>query len=116
MTQAVAGAAAERAVAMLVELSADLRACAILDGDGALLASSEDAPWAERAADLWEAGEASGSGPATQVHVAADSGEVFAVRDPQSGSAAVAVTDRFALESLMFCDLRAALRELADEG
>lgn len=109
-------AAAERAVAKLVELSADLRACALIGADGTVLASTADAPWAERAADLWAAADAAepGAGPATAVQVAVAAGEVFAARD--RGVTAVAVTDRFALASLMFCDLRAALRELAAEG
>ncbi len=115
MTQAVAVPAAERAVAKLAELSADLRAAAVLAPDGTLLAGTEEAPWAERSAELWEAADVSGpGGPVTQLHVAGENGEVFAIRD--EGLTAIAVTDRFALESLMFCDLRAVLRELGEEG
>lgn len=109
------GGGAERAVAKLVELSADLRACALVGADGAVLASSADAPWAERTAELWAAADAArpGAGPATGVQVAVAGGEVFATRE--GGVTAVAVTDRFALASLMFCDLRAALRELESD-
>jgi len=117
VTHAVAAKpAAESAVAKLVEVSADLRACALLGVDGEVLASSADAPWSERAAELWEAADAArpDAGPVTQVQVAGESGEVFAVRD--GGVSAIAVTDRFALGSLMLCDLRAALRELSGEG
>lgn len=108
--------AAERAVAKLVELSADLRACALVGADGAVLASSDRAPWGEHAAELWAAADAarSDAGPATQVQVGTDGGELFATRS--GGVTAIAVTDRFALASLMLCDLRAALRELAAAG
>ena len=114
MTGAVAVDAAERAVARLVELSADLRACALVGPDGSVLACSHEAPWAERAAELWEAADSTrpDAGPATQVQVAAEGGEVFATR--ADGVTAIAVTERFALASLMLCDLRAALRELSE--
>lgn len=116
MTETEAGGAAERAVAKLVELSADLRACALIGADGAVLASSAEAPWGETAAELWSAADAAGpeAGPASQVQVAAEAGEVFAAR--AEGVTALAITDRFALASLMFCDLRAALRELGPDA
>ena len=109
-------AAAERAVAKLVELSADLRGCALVDADGAVLASSGQAPWGERTTELWAAADATrgGAAPVTQVQVGGEGGEVFATRS--GGVTAIAVTDRFALASLMFCDLRAVLRELAAAG
>jgi hypothetical protein len=46
--------------------------------------------------------------------VATGDGEAFCVRE--SGLIGVAVTDRFALASLMFFDMRIALRELAAAG
>lgn len=104
-------AAAERAVAKLVELSVDLRGCALVAADGTVLASSGPAPWGERTVELWAAADAADAGPATQLQIAGAGGEVFATR--AGGITAIAVTDRFALASLMFCDLRAALRELA---
>ncbi|MCB0865283.1 MAG: hypothetical protein KDB58_06180 [Solirubrobacterales bacterium] len=112
MTATVAKPAAERAVAMLVEMSADLRACALLGPGDEVLACSSEAPWAEQVDELWSAAEDARRAPQppTQVHVGSEGGEVFALRD--GGVTAVAVTDRFTLESLMFCDLRAALREL----
>lgn len=108
-----AAATAERAVAKLVEFSADLRACALVAADGTVLASSGQAPWSERTVELWTAAEAvrEDGNPATQVQVSGEGGEVFATRS--EGITAIAVTDRFALASLMFCDLRAALRDLA---
>jgi hypothetical protein len=102
---------AGRAVAKLAEMSLDLRACAILDPDGEQLAASSDADWATCASELWGAATDDTSAAPTQVHVATIEGEVFAARGAD-GRSAIAVTDRFALASLMFCDLRAALREL----
>jgi hypothetical protein len=102
---------AVRAIAKLVEMSLDLRACAILDAEGEQLAASSEADWAAGATELWSAAGDDSSASPTQVHVATIDGEVFAARDAD-GRSAVAVTDRFALASLMFCDLRAALREL----
>ena len=107
-------AGAERAVERLLEMSLDLRACAILGADGDVLAESSAADWASQGAELWAAAEAGGRARPTQVHVAAEGGEVFAVRTP--AASAVAVCDRFTLASLMFCDLRAVLRDLEAGG
>jgi len=111
----VTEAVAESAVGKLAELSADLLSAALVAADGTVLASTDEAPWSERTAQLWEAADSTsastGSGSVNQLHIAADAAEVFAVRE--EGVTAIAVTDRFALESLMFCDLRAALRELS---
>jgi hypothetical protein len=103
-------ASAERAVSRLREMSADLRECAILDPSGAVLAASADGSWERCAAALWEAASESPGAPPAQIHVATEEGEVFAARS--AAGVAVAVADRFALASLMFCDLRAALRGL----
>ena len=113
MSSAVAGTAAERAVANLVETSADLRTCAIIDAEGVVLAGSGEVPWGEHVHALWEVADGAGriGSPATQVHVATQDGELFATR--ADGITAVALADRFSLASLMFCDLRAALRDLA---
>lgn len=115
MTPVVAEPAAQRAVAKLVEMSADLRACAIVGSGGTELASTHAAPWGEQVTELWSATESAADRavPATQVHVATEAGEVFAAR--VDGVTAIALTERFALASLMFCDLRAVLRELGDE-
>lgn len=102
--------APDRVLARLREMGADLREGAVLGADGEVLAATADAEWARRVGELWDAAS-DGEGPdPVQFHVATDSGEVFAIRSPDGGSV-VAVTGRFALESLMFCDLRAALRE-----
>jgi predicted regulator of Ras-like GTPase activity (Roadblock/LC7/MglB family) len=112
-TEVISGDAAEAALAFLAEMSPDLRGAAILDGEGAVLAASGEEPgrWAEDAAALFAAADSAGEEPVEQVHVATEQGEVFAIRD--AGLAAVAVTNRFALASLLLFDLRATLRDLA---
>lgn len=102
-------AGAERAVERLQEMSLDLRACAIL-AHGEVLAESASGDWVAQAAELWAATEISERPRATQIHIAAERGEVFAVRT--AAVTAIAVCERFALASLMFCDLRAVLRDL----
>jgi hypothetical protein len=101
-------AVAECLVARLVELSVDLRGVALFLDDS-LLAASGPGEWAERAAALWGVADGAAEAP-QQVHVGTGDGEVFAIREGRA--AAVAVTARFPLASLMFCDLRAALRDL----
>ena len=54
-----------------------------------------------------------GGEPVEQVHIATEQGEVFAIR--HAGLTAVAVTERFALASLLFFDMRSILRDLAAE-
>ena len=49
-----------------------------------------------------------------KVIFATEQGEVFAIR--HAGLTAVAVTERFALASLLFFDMRALLRDLAAGG
>lgn len=104
-------AEAERALAYLAEMSPDLRGAAILDGSGAVLAASDRAErWTEDAAALFEVADRAGEEAVEQVHIATEQGEVFAIR--HAGLAAVAVTERFALASLLFFDMRSILRDL----
>ena len=112
---AISGDAAEGALAYLAEMSLDLRGAAILGAEGAVLAAS-DRPerWREDAAALFEVADRAGGEPVEQIHVGTEQGEVFALR--HAGLAAVAVTERFALASLTFFDLRALLRDLAAGG
>lgn len=111
---AVSGEAAEGALAYLTEMSSDLRGAAILSADGAVLAASGDAKrWREDVATLLGVADRGGE-PVEQVHIGTEQGEVFALR--HAGLAAVAVTDRFALASLTFFDMRAVLRDLAAGG
>jgi predicted regulator of Ras-like GTPase activity (Roadblock/LC7/MglB family) len=113
--EVVSGDAAARALAFLAEMSPDLRGGAILDSGGAVLAASGDSErWREDAAALLDVADRAGSEPVEQVHIATEQGEVFALR--HAGLAAVAVTERFALASLLFFDMRAALRDLAAGG
>lgn len=108
----VSGEAAEGALAYLTEMSPDLRGAAILAADGAVLAGSGEAGrWREDAAALFEVADRAGEGPVEQIHIGTEQGEVFALR--HAGLAAVAVTERFALASLTFFDMRSVLRELA---
>lgn len=111
-TEVAPGDAAEAALAFLTEMSPDLRGAAILDADGAVLAASGDRErWHEDAAVLFAVADRASEEPAEQVHVATEQGEVFALR--HAGLAAVVVSDRFALASLMFFDMRSTLRDLA---
>lgn len=114
-TEAVSGEAAEGALAYLAEMSPDLRGAAILAGDGAVLAASGDAGrWREDVAALFDVADRAGEERVEQIHLGTEQGEVFALR--HAGLAAVAVTDRFALASLTFFDMRSLLRDLAAGG
>lgn len=107
--------AAEHALAYLTEMSIDLRGAAILDDGGRLLAASGNLDdWEEGAKRLFEIADGCEDEPVTQVHVATEQGEVFAVR--ADGLLAVAVTERFTLASLMAYDMRSVLRDLARGG
>ena len=90
-----------------------MRGCAIVSAGGEVVAGSGDEPsaWAAPSRKLIAAADAATGEPAAQVHVASGDGEVFCIR--HAGLTAVAVAERFALSSLVFADLRAALRELA---
>jgi hypothetical protein len=93
-----------RALDYLRELSADIRAGAVLDADGALLAGPE--ALAGPARELLAAAE-----DAADVHVATADGAVFAARDARH--AIVLACGRFALPSLARYDLRMVLADLA---
>ncbi len=114
-TGVVSGDAAEGALAYLAEMSLDLRGAAILGEGGAVLAASDHPErWREDVAALFEAADRAGGEPVEQVHIGTEQGEVFALR--HAGLTAVAVTERFALASLTFFDMRAVLRDLAAGG
>jgi predicted regulator of Ras-like GTPase activity (Roadblock/LC7/MglB family) len=107
---------AEAALAFLTEMSPDLRGAAILGPEGEVLAATGEEPerWREDAAALFAAADAAEEVPVEQVHIATEQGEVFAIRN--AGLAAVTVTDRFALASLMLFDMRSTLRRLASSN
>jgi predicted regulator of Ras-like GTPase activity (Roadblock/LC7/MglB family) len=116
-TKVAPGDAAGAALAFLTEMSPDLRGAAILDSEGAVLAAAADPQrWREDAATLFEVADRAGGESVEQIHVATEQGEVFALR--HAGLAAVVVTERFALASLMLFDMRSVLRDLAkgEEG
>jgi predicted regulator of Ras-like GTPase activity (Roadblock/LC7/MglB family) len=114
-SEAVSGEAAASALAYLTEMSPDLRGGAILGPEGAVLAASgRSERWGEDAAALLGVADRAGDEPVEQIHIATEQGEVFAVRN--AGLAAIVVTDRFALASLLFFDMRAVLRDLVDGG
>jgi len=104
---------AAAALEFLAEMSPDLRGAALLGPEGEVLAATgeEKQRWVEDAAALFAAADEAEGVPVEQVHIATEQGEVFAIRN--AGLAAVSVTDRFALASLMLFDLRSALRRLA---
>jgi len=110
------GESAEAALELLAEMSPDLRGAAILGPGGEVLAATgeERERWGEDAEALFAAADEAEGAPVEQVHIATEQGEVFAIRN--AGLAAVSVTDRFALASLMLFDLRSALRQLAREA
>jgi predicted regulator of Ras-like GTPase activity (Roadblock/LC7/MglB family) len=113
-TEVAPGDSAQAALAFLTEMSPDLRGAAILAADGTVLAAaSEPGRWREDAAALFAAADAADPEAAEQIHVATEQGEVFALR--HAGLAAITVTERFALASLMFFDMRSTLRELAKQ-
>jgi hypothetical protein len=107
------GESAEAALEFLAEMSPDLRGAAILGPAGEVLAATGEEPerWGEDAAALFAAADEAEGVPVEQVHIATGQGEVFAIRN--AGLAAVSVTERFALASLMLFDLRSVLRQLA---
>jgi len=107
------GESAAAALEFLAEMSPDLRGAAILGPGGEVLAATEgdEGRWEDDAAALFAAADEAEGEPVEQVHIATEQGEVFAIRN--AGLAAVSVTERFALASLMLFDLRSALRQLA---
>jgi predicted regulator of Ras-like GTPase activity (Roadblock/LC7/MglB family) len=112
---AITRESAAGALAYLTEMSPDLRGGAILTGDGTVLAASGHLDrWREDVATLLDVADRAGAEPVEQLHIATEQGEVFALR--HEGLAAVAVTERLALASLLFFDMRAVLRDLAAGG
>ena len=108
---AVTDDAAAGALALLGEMSPDLRGGAILGSEGTVLAASGHPDrWREDAAALLDVADRAGAEAVEQLHIATEQGEVFALR--HAGLTAIAVTDRFALASLLFFDMRSVLRDL----
>jgi hypothetical protein len=111
----------ELALAYLGELSTDIRAAAVLDGDGAVAAQSgfddgDDESVRDLVGQLFDhAARAAGDGaPVPQVEVALPEGVVFGVRE--KGWTIAVVAGRFALSSLMFFDLRMVVGDLSGKA
>ena len=112
---------AAQALADLTEISSQIQAAVIFDGEGRILASTladdRDAEDAARAG--CELLEAAGSvrhegGPQlTQLEAALPDGSVFVVRD--SGNTVVAATTPEPTVGLVFYDLKSCLRALSAE-
>jgi hypothetical protein len=105
--------ASAQALADFSGTSAEVRGCAILGPEGVLAASGSKAHWADAGRELLEAADAAAGGTATHAHVATEEGEAFAVRSGEL--AIVAVTSRYTLASLVFADMRAALRRACED-
>src|ERR1044072_4254267 len=73
---------AAQALALLAELSPDLRGAAILDADGEVLAATDRAEGGGAAAPPpLPSSAGAGNERVEQVHIGTEQGEVFAVRD-----------------------------------
>ena len=106
---------AERALALLGEMSADMRAGAILGADGKVLASDGPADdWAERVGAVLEQADGAAGEFAEHIHIATEAGELFLTR--REGLTVAAITERFVLASLMSFDMRSVLSDLAAEA
>ena len=103
----------------LLELEPDIRAAALIDGDGTVLECTAAATgttidpdgFGPAAVALITAVDRAGSKPFDSCHIASPEAEVFMVREQDLSL--VAVTERFVLASLMAFDMRMALRDLA---
>ncbi|HET7052622.1 MAG TPA: hypothetical protein VFI09_01745 [Solirubrobacterales bacterium] len=108
----ISAEAAAGALAYLTEMSPDLRGAAIFGPEGEVLAAADQpARWGEDVATLFAVADRADGDRVEQVHIGTEQGEVFALR--HAGLAAVVVTERFALASLTFFDMRSVLRDLA---
>ena len=95
-------------------LSREVRGSAILGLDGVVAASGSENGWAEAGSSLLGAADRAAGKPASHAHVATEEGEVFAVR--AGDLAMVAVTSRFTLASLVFADMRSALKQVREDA
>ncbi len=100
------------AVESLLASTSEIRGGAILGPDGVLAASGDESRWEEAGQSLLDAADRAAGAPATHAHVATEEGEVFAVRTGEF--AMITVASRFTLASLVFADMRTALRQTLD--
>ena len=102
-------AAARSALAYLAELQPDLRAAALFDSGGELIACEGDAvAWWNQGRALLAAADRAVGGVAAEAHLATPVGEVFIVS--HEGRRLVAVSERLVLASLLTFDMRTVLR------
>ena len=105
-----------QALADLTEISSQIRAAVLLDGDGKLLASTLEGERAERLAEaaraLLAAADEERQG-LVQLEAATLEGSVFAARD--DGHAIAATTTAEPTVGLVFYDLKSALRAVAGD-
>jgi predicted regulator of Ras-like GTPase activity (Roadblock/LC7/MglB family) len=108
---------AAQSLAELKEISSQVLAAAIVDGEGSVVASTlaDGAALAEAGRVLLEqaVGARNGAEP-TQVEVATDEGSVFVLRD--EGRTIVATTGPRPTVGLVFYDLKSALRSVEDSA
>ena len=111
--------APDAATALLVEMSADVRAVVALDPAGGLVAASgadrvRSRKLADLAYELVSAADSASPGPVEQIEAQTATGAVFVVRDARYTLACVA--RRLALPALVLYDLRQTLLGLEEPG
>jgi predicted regulator of Ras-like GTPase activity (Roadblock/LC7/MglB family) len=114
-------AVAEKALAELADISSQVRAAVLYDGDGKVLASTlhaeRAASFAAAAKLLWEQAEVvrdQDAAKLTQLEAATQDGSVFVVREAEQSLAAVTSPEPTA--GLVFYDLRSALRSAGEKA
>lgn len=105
-----------RGLPYLLELEPEIRAAALVDGDGVVLEYADgtdgDRPdFRSAAVELLGVVEGAGGRPFDSCHIASSEAEIFVVRE--GDLSLVAVTERFVLASLVSFDMRMTLRDLA---
>jgi predicted regulator of Ras-like GTPase activity (Roadblock/LC7/MglB family) len=110
--------AAARALADLTEISSQIEAAVLLDGEGRLVAATQEGQQAEAVAEaarrLLDAAQAARTGtsePLAQLEAATLGGSVFVARDGERTIAAT--TGAEPTVGLVFYDLKSALRTAA---
>ena len=113
---------AAQAIADLTEISSQIEAVVVSDGDGAVVGTNLEAGdraqrVAEGASRLLDEAAAAATGhdgsPLTQLEAATPEGSVFVVRE--DGRTIVATTSPEPTVGLVFYDLKSCLRSLADQ-
>ena len=114
LNNGVQSRASADAMARFTGASAEAREGAIIGPEGVLATSGQADRWADAGVALLDAADRAAGELSTHAHVATEEGEVFAVRC--GDLAMVAVTPRYTLASLVFADMRAALRHARESS